>query len=128
MTDLPTLWHYTCDHGRQGLGPAGTLLALAQLEPERSLQAPYDLARLVWLTDLDTCWPEALGLTSRSISCDRTLYRYRATDQAGVTWWPRMRRQVDPYVRQALESAPGARPMHWYTALGGTVPVVYDPA
>jgi hypothetical protein len=113
-SSLPPLFHYTCDHGHQGIGegPAGILL-------------PND--GLVWLTDLESPVREALGLTSHTLSCDRTQYRYRATAAlAHVRPWTEARRQVRREVREALEAAPGAMPMHWWVS-AWPVLVTYAP-
>lgn len=110
----PTLYHYTCEHGYQGIGasPAGVLLPNAGL---------------VWLTDLDVPVREALGLTSHTLSCDRTAYRYRAIAAlAHVRPWSQARRSVPRDVREALESAPGVLPMHWWVS-AWPVLVQFDP-
>ena len=64
----PTLYHYTCDHGRQLIGMRG------KLKPNRH---PWLTRPLLWLTDLDHANIQALGLTSLTLDCDRTAWRYR---------------------------------------------------
>jgi hypothetical protein len=101
--DAPTLWHYTCDHGLAGIGK------------------PYGWARpfsdgVVWLTDLDAPVPDALGLTSHLLTCDRTAHRYRVVDAWAASPWMEMRPYWDPVRRDALEAAPGAMPRHWWVS------------
>lgn len=79
---------------------------------------------LVWLTDLDAPARDALGLTSHLIDCDRTQHRYRVTDLTSVQHWLQVRRSHP--LRDELEHARGARPMHWYVSLL-PVSVIYDP-
>ena len=112
-----TIYHYTCNHGREALGNAGMVLPIADWEPRAAAklaQSPYpDLALISWFTDLDVPIAEALGLTRATILCDRTKYRYRVIDDIAVTPWirsPHRRRLRD------LERADGAMPMHWYVS------------
>lgn len=123
------LWHYTCeDHGRAGLGAGGKLLSIRELWPDLVDRFPahaVEQADLIWLTDLDLPVRGALGLTSRSITCDRIAYRYEVV--AGETWpWMTMRHTVNPRLVADLEEAPGAMPVHWYVATE-PVSVVYNP-
>lgn len=110
--ELPTLYHYTCDHGHQGIG-SGTGVLLAR--------------GLAWLTDLEVPIRDALGLTSVILSCDRTRHRYRATDALEhVRPWMEVRRQVPAAWVEALETTPGAAPRHWWVS-SWPVMVEYDP-
>jgi hypothetical protein len=83
---------------------------------------------LVWLTDLDTPDADALGLTTSYIACDRTEYRYRVTDHAGVITWAEWVDLQRPRYDLTFVSAftMGRRPRHWWVA-DVPVPVVYDP-
>jgi hypothetical protein len=105
MTE-PTLYHYTCDDGRRGIGDEGLL-------------RPHS-HNVVWLTDLDAPIREALGLTSYHLKCDRTKHRYRATDTSTCVRW------VDYEHRSRSIEIEGTRPMHWWVS-PEPVPVVYDP-
>lgn len=71
---------------------------------------------LSWFTDLDSPIREALGLTSNFIKADRTEARVIAFDGTNIRPWITIRRMVEPWIRQGLESAPGAMPMHWYVS------------
>lgn len=108
-----TLWHFTCDDGHKQITDT--------LRPNRGI---------VWLTDLNMPIRDALGLTSHMLGCDRAAHRYRVTDDSACVKWvdSRLRHLIGPAREHTLEleSAPGARPMHWWVA-EVPVPVVYDP-
>lgn len=108
------LFHYTCDDGRAGIGDVGFLRSSAQLSGRTDLP---DIARWIWLTDMETPDRNALGLTSQILGCDRMTHRYEvrwdyAADAAAP--WTQVRRLAPAVERQALESAPGAKPRHWF--------------
>jgi hypothetical protein len=119
-----SLYHYTCDHGRDALGDEGWLRTGHALNPKTShlWQAGY-----IWLTDLSVPIKDALGLTSNFIHCDRTEHRY-LIDPAFeyVTPYMSIRKHLSFAKRMQLEESPGARPMHWYVT---RVPVLatYSP-
>ena len=71
-----SLWHFTCDHGRQGIGRAGLV------KPNRAAVPP-----LAWFTDLPNPQREHLGLTSLILSCDRMAHRYRVLGSGDVIPW-----------------------------------------
>lgn len=114
------LYHYTCQHGRRGIGDAGTLLAPEQVQPGHAARLPphmRELSWLIWLTHLAVPHRDALGLTRRALSCDRTLHRYRAVgDTRDVVRWADFRLSCHPRMVAALESAPGAMPPYWWVA------------
>lgn len=132
------LWHYTCGCGHKALSrdpvvrPLSELVApyrLAQWAIEHPLT--IDLLPLAWYTDLDFPNADALGLTMRTIPCDRTRYRYRVRVEPGrVTHRPVpyliARHTMSRYVAAQLENAPGAMPEHWWIARE-PIPVLYDP-
>lgn len=102
------LYHYTCDHGADGIRREGVL---------RPHLHPWLPDPLVWLTDLDTPMRDGLRLTSRILSCDRTAHRFATADCPSVVWWPRFARTLPSRaVREALESEPGALPAHWWVS------------
>jgi hypothetical protein len=109
----PGLYHFTCGHGRQRIGPQGWLLPAATVAGRRAGLGPQ--ASYVWLTDLDTPVPGVLGLTSSIIACDRTQYRYRVISTQGVMPWTSARQALDPRVLEVLE-APPALLRHWWVA------------
>jgi len=128
------LFHYTCGHGRKGLGELGLVTPVAQLTPEAVVDPAENavlwwLQHRVWFTDMETPNRNALGLTQNYSRCDRTRWRYRLTvkpEETGLKPWVDVRRDVSPYIRELLEHSPGARPRHWWVAYDQTVPVVYD--
>ena len=115
---MTALYHYTCRHGRAHLGYAGTVLppiihspaAMADLQPFQR-----GLALLCWFTDLDEAIAPALGLTSATLVCDRTQYRYWVLNGQDVQPWLTSRFRRDPFLRK-LELTPGAMPRHWWVA------------
>ena len=120
---VPTLWHYTCDHGHAVLG-AGAV----SLVPGHRLSAITPVywwpSRFVWLTDMAVPAREPLGLTSHALDCDRTAHRYRVTDTADCVKWLIARR---PFRHEAhILETPGTRPAHWWIS-GVPVPAEYDP-
>lgn len=109
------LYHYTCDHGHDGITHDGFV--------KPHMQVVLGGLELTWFTDLDVPDRNALGLTSTILTCDRIKYRFEADVAAGLRWWPQAVRDLDLHrYRRSLELAPGAAPMHWYVSLG-TVPV-----
>lgn len=122
-----SLYHYTCDHGRQALGDQGDVLSRFDQARHRGSRLPMDqLALHSWFTDLDRPLEQPLGLTSQILDCDRTAHRYEVTDPADVHRYIDIRRTLGHPLCAALESAPGAMPMHWYVAVS-PVPVAYSP-
>ena len=103
------LWHYTCDHGREGIGAVGVV---------RPTMQPILGVSLAWFTDMAAPDRAALGLTSTVIACDRTRNRYRVLDPARCEpWWQWCRRMTVPRSRrELLEAAPGAAPAHWWVS------------
>lgn len=105
-----TLYHYTCAHAALGLGRRGVL---------RPNPQPFlDGLPMVWLTDLEEPDRVGLGLSSDTLRCDRTEYRYRVTHSPGaaVPWrvfaeeW-----HIDRTVRATLEL--GRRARHWWVSV-----------
>jgi hypothetical protein len=123
-----TLWHYTCNHGRLGLGDAGHLVTPAELGAGTDLPRwALELRHLIWATDLDHPWRDALGLTQTITGCDRTVWRYRITSPEAFTWfpdaWPTWH---NPRLARELMMSDGAMPRHWWVAERHAA-VVYDP-
>ena len=96
-----TLYHFTCDHGRAGIGRAGVIL------PNR--RSPLQLA---WATDLDHPTREQLGLTSITLTCDRMAFRYRILDASAWLPWHTLPEHEGAW--SLLDLAPGAAPEHWW--------------
>ncbi len=124
-----TLWHYTCTHGRSGIGRAGLLKPPERLQPGYRQRLPGHMAwmsRTVWATDLDCPDPDALGLTSWTLGCDRSAFRYRVLTTDAFMPWLQLAQHLPAEGVQALESAPGAQPERWWVASGHAIPVRLD--
>lgn len=125
---MTQLYHYTCEHGRDGLGDEGTLLPLAQQKPARAEGMPpalQEVSQLIWLTDLEFPLRLALGLTSAFLRCDRIQYRYRVLEGEAVPW-AQAREGLDAQLAAGLESGYGVKPEHWWVATA-PVTVAYAP-
>jgi hypothetical protein len=105
---MTRLYHYTCSHS------VSKIRALGQLVGNPHPWMP-EVGPLIHLTDLEHPERLGLGLTSRIITCDRTEWRCVVETEA-AQHWPRFARTIPRRVREALEAAPGALPMHWYVA------------
>jgi hypothetical protein len=102
------LFHYCCEHSREGIDRDGVLRP--------------GLDGLVWLTDLapDALPREqlrrALGLTSTIISCDRLQYAYRANPRDAIPYRQAVARGwVSRAWHMAATRSP-RRPANWYVA------------
>ena len=132
---MTRLFHYTCGHGRKGLGDMGDVKPPYLTTDPKGVADPakdpivWWFQHRVWFTDLTTPNRDALGLTMNFTRCDRTKWRYRLTvepDEAGLQPWMDVRHHAARPIRDILENAPGARPRHWWVAYDRLVPVVYD--
>lgn len=125
----PALWHYTCEHGRSGLGKSGLLIpAISQPGVDPTL-VPVDhrwLLELSWATDLDAPVIASLGLTNLTIRCQRWRHRYRVLDAEKFEPWHRFARRLDYSERALVEAADGAMPAHWWVT-SEPARVVFDP-
>lgn len=107
------LYHFTCgDHGVPGIEVDGHL---------RPNEHPLlrNLGPVVWLTDLaEPTKPDAIGLTSRYLQCDRMAVRYVVyrDDVPGLVWWPFVRQGCDPGVVADLERY--GWPTRWWLGRG----------
>jgi hypothetical protein len=115
------LWHYTCEHAWAKIGARGELVPAAELMRNRVAAELIPTARWVWLTDLAVPIPAALGLTRQLAKCDRIAHRYRVLGGVAVPYVT-VRRELPRAWRDELETAPGARLMHWWIS-AGPVPV-----
>jgi len=100
------LYHYTCSHSRS------KILLDGILKPnERSYR------HLLWLTDLEVPDVRGLGLTSFMLRCDRTEWRVAVETEIAVPWTRYAHdNRVEWQVREVLEGATGARPLHWWVS------------
>lgn len=114
LTAPPVLWHHTCAHAADLIDVAGVLIPNSH---------PWLPRPLVWLTDLEDAPPEVLFGFPVTVTCDRTLCRYRVTDLSSVQHWTVYAKRMHHTVRDRLEDLDGAMPMHWWVA-DRPVPVV----
>lgn len=124
-----TLFHYSCAHGRERIGEHGVLLPPLWQIGEIPTSLPPDavaLMGLVWATEAEVPEPYALGLTSSTLSCDRTAYRYRVPAWQFARWG-RVRSRFPAALVDALETARGAEPAQWLVAEGPVEGAVLDP-
>ena len=98
------LYHYTCGDSAPEIDATG------QLRPNYSAVPP-----VVWLTDLEVPDAAALGLTSRTLGCDRTRHRVEV-EPAAALWWPTYARSLPRELRAYLEDVPGVLPAHWWVS------------
>ncbi len=102
--EFPRLYHYTClDHGDSGIWRDGAV------RPNRHPMLAPEAPPLVWLTPRSRIWrPEAVGLQSVTLTCDRTAVRYEIEPHDGVwTWseWADLHPDLIPEgVRETLEA------------------------
>lgn len=106
------LFHYTCDHGRAGIGERGVL------KPTRTF---WGGPAVCWLTDMDPPDRDGLGLTSHTLSCDRLQYRYVVADSAGCERWltSRIRAHAPLHAVLMLEAIDGVKPDRWWISTVG---------
>ncbi|MBM4716197.1 hypothetical protein [Prescottella equi] len=124
-----TLYHYTATERVEQIIRDGQLYPMRDFVSAESLARQADWVRenfgLIWMTDLDRPAAMALGLTNRIIRADRTEARFRVVGEGAIPW-TKHRRHANPTLVDALESAPGAMPSHWYIATE-PIAVVHDP-
>lgn len=119
------LFHYTCLHAAPLIDADGYLRPWPDAEARRHPGlAGWPLpVGLVWLTDLDTPLRDALGLTTETIGCDRTRFRFTVIDLTHCQPWTAYARDLPRHARLRLETvAPGLLPAHWWVSLS-VVPV-----
>jgi hypothetical protein len=73
------LYHFTCAHGRRGIGTSNCLL-LPHFHPLLG-------CKLLWLTNQASPDRERTGLTMRYQPCDRMQFRYVVSDLSGCHPW-----------------------------------------
>lgn len=119
---MTILWHYTCEHGRWGIGEQGFVYPMAAYAPEAAARMPEEwrwLSTLAWFTDRTDLTPVALGLQASIIKCDRSQFRYRVLDTSRCTRWLEVAKDYPRDTRVELgigDHMPGA----WWVA---TLPV-----
>lgn len=125
-----TFYHYTCDHGREGIGDYGVVRSIGDQRPEVWSGARAEDVRLmyalIWVTDLPEPDILGLGLTSSILSCERWRHRYRITNDRPVWKFTDIQYRFSPARQMDLLSG-DAQPEHWFVSWR-PLPAVYDPA
>jgi hypothetical protein len=106
-----TLYHYTCTHYAQLIRECGLIMPGIQLHGR-----DVGGSRFAWFTDIKPPVPrEAVGLTSLTLSCDRTecVFTVDRTSSHIHRWTDVRRAHRDLW---GLELAEGALPMHWFVS------------
>lgn len=98
------LYHYTCGHVRPAIGTRGML---------RPNPHPLLGVSVLWLTDQTVPDRQGLGLTSKTLNCDRLEYRY-IVDTEDAVRWNDYAATLSLRGRMILESVFGARPDTWW--------------
>jgi len=116
-----TLWHYTCEHGANGIVRSGLhVLPVSVTAPYVSADKDHPLPAMMtvsWFTDLGEPDRWALGLTSTIIACDRTTHRFKVVDpSATVRWVDYMRAYLTREEREVARRALPGLPLHWYVS------------
>ena len=111
---MTVLYHYTCEHGM-----------LAILGDDRRLRPTPQVALpgcppLLWCTTQARPDPEALGLTSYTLACDRTQHRFRLDDPGAAVPWVEWLRYQPREMRRTARLVLTGSPLLWWVA---TVPV-----
>jgi hypothetical protein len=126
----PVLWHFTCEHGREGIGEAGNVWPMAMFDPDAAERLPWwfePMGGISWWTDQGDGQGSVVTSRATSSGCERWLYRYRALDSERAIPYGRWARVLEPRVRFILEHAPGALPGTWWVA-ENSMPARLDPA
>lgn len=88
------LYHFCCEHSAAAIDRTMTLLpGLDWLTLDRRLRRAgepvsglYRAPSVLWLTDLEEPDRDALGLTSHTLDCDRTEFRYTVHSEGTMRW------------------------------------------
>jgi hypothetical protein len=116
VTPAVKLWHFTCDHGYDGIGTRGFIVPM--------IENPFTHLKLSWFTDQAQPDRERTGLTMEYTTCDRMAYRYRVVDDRGCRrWlWSAERARLARQDLSDLESY--GDPEHWWIADEPTLAVL----
>lgn len=101
------LFHHTCWHSAEQIDAAGGVLV-------PHVQPMLGNRELLWFTTLQAPARTMLGLTSYSLTCDRTAHTYRVDEPDEVHSWAWWRGQLPHAQVIRLEAARGTRPSLWW--------------
>ncbi|MCP4244238.1 MAG: hypothetical protein GY772_27140 [bacterium] len=107
------LYHFTCAHGRDGIGKRGTIKPLARLVSPR-VARPID--NWVWMTADPDASRDDLGLTGATLPCDRMEFLYSIGKPRNAVPWigSPVRAAMSPVMVGMLESH--GRPECWWVS------------
>jgi hypothetical protein len=108
---MTEIYHLTCRHRAGQIILAGEVVP--QPQPVFGMLAD---ARLSWFTHVPNARNVALGLTSHTLTCDRTERKFRVLEPEKVFRWNDIRAVLPQDAVLALESARGTRPEWWWVA------------
>ena len=113
---MTALYHFTCHHKAEQIGAM-----LGSIQPHRQ-PVLLDLS-LSWFTSMPGAGRAALGLTSKTLECDRmeALYEVEPDDERFVMPWADLKR-LDGFAplidaSRRLEAVRGTRPSLWWVSL-----------
>ena len=122
---MQPLYHYSCRHTVAQIERDAMLrpsaawrhydtLMICNGEPMSGLwRAPA----VLWLTDLERPRRRALGLTSQTLDCDRTEYRYTVERSDTMVPWLDFATQHGANPEWLAVLHDGREPEHWYVAV-----------
>jgi hypothetical protein len=125
---MGALYHFTCSHAAPHIDRARALVPQVSwrhldsllLERGEPMTGLWRAPAVVWLTDMRSPDRDALGLTSRTLKCDRTEFRYTVETDAAEPWLAFARRyDASPEYLARLPGKPG----RWFV-MAGRVPVI----
>lgn len=108
MTKPEVLYHFTCAHGRKGIGTSNCLL-LPHLHPWLG-------AKLIWLTSEASPDRRKTGLTMEHQPCDRMAFRYVVNELDNCRAWldSPERATLDSKRLDEFEDGGEASPEEWW--------------
>lgn len=122
--EVEYLYHFTCDHGAQGIRERGMVLPVAMVVQDASAldQVPATMrwaTNYSWWTNISEPEYNWLGLQSVHLFCDRMANCFRAKVAPGYAqWWPVVLRELRLDYARMLSLTPGARPATWWVCRG----------
>lgn len=120
------LFHYCCVHSAIDIRREGVLECAETVVTRRTGKGTGHIqGYLVWMTDMEPpAHRDALGLTMKTIGCDRIAYCFEvAPDWERMEWYMTFRKRY-PHLRE-LETESGSMPAHWYVGRG-PIPVLHE--
>ena len=102
------LFHFTCDHGRAGIGVRGEIVPL--------IEHPILHCKVSWFTTLGRPDRESTGLSMHYTACDRMAYRYIITETENCRPWIGSPERDAAKHQDIIDLELYGDPEHWYIA------------